>query len=57
MQTTCPDCGMAYDDTYRWTFCPHDAFEMHTLAVRADGQEKCCHSVEELDAWLRRDGE
>jgi hypothetical protein len=21
---TCPKCSKFYDDTYRWTFCPHD---------------------------------
>lgn len=52
MIVTCEACGVQYDDVYRWTFCPRAAFEMHTVAVRADGQAKCCHTVEELDAWL-----
>jgi hypothetical protein len=24
---TCEECGLNYNDTYRWTFCPHDTFE------------------------------
>lgn len=49
---TCERCSRTYDDTYRLTYCPHDKFEMHTLAVRGDGQEKLCTSVEELHEFL-----
>ena len=52
MNVTCQACGAQYDDVYGWTYCPHDVFPMHTLAVRADGERKCCHTIEELEAWL-----
>jgi hypothetical protein len=26
MIVLCPTCGRHYDDTYRWTYCPHDTF-------------------------------
>lgn len=26
MIVKCNHCGIWYDDTYRWTFCPHDTF-------------------------------
>lgn len=26
MVVACPRCGAKYDDTYRWTYCPHRAF-------------------------------
>ncbi len=52
MVVRCGICEKVYDDTYQWTFCPHDSFEMQTLAVRGNGQSKVCHSIEELEAWL-----
>lgn len=53
MNTTCNKCKTTYDDTYRWTFCPHETFEMHTK-VFIDGVERCCHSIEELNAVLQK---
>ena len=52
MVVTCETCQQSYDDTYRWTYCPHEAFEMHCMAVQADGTEKCCHTVESLQEWI-----
>ena len=26
MIVKCRECEMYYDDTFRWTFCPHEAF-------------------------------
>jgi hypothetical protein len=53
---TCPDCRLRYDDTYRFTFCPHEEFEMRSLAGRyVEGRymELLCRSVEQLRAWER----
>lgn len=52
MQTTCPTCGLTYDDIYRRTYCPHHDFAMHTVVVRGDGRSKVCTSIEELKAFL-----
>lgn len=52
MITTCSRCREEYDDLYRSTLCPHEPFKMHTLAVRGDGQEKICTSVEELNEFM-----
>jgi len=48
----CDKCGLEYDDTYRWTFCPHDTFQMDTLAVKGGGSMKRVHSIEELNTFL-----
>jgi hypothetical protein len=46
--TTCPKCQLEYDDTYRWTFCPHEQFEMRTRVFH-DGKDKgIATSLEEL---------
>jgi hypothetical protein len=55
MITTCERCGLSYDDLYRWTYCPHETFEMHTRAVNAAGVERCCHTVEELKAHMKEE--
>jgi len=55
MMRKCDDCGIGYDDTYRLTFCPHDRFQMNTMAVRGDGAEKLCHTVEELRDFMGED--
>ena len=54
MRVFCDECDLHYDDTYRLTYCPHDGFNMVTLAVRGVGQTKVCRSIEELDAWMGR---
>lgn len=50
-EVTCSECGLKYDDVYRWTYCPHDTFEMRTMATR-NGVTKLCTSVEELDEFM-----
>ncbi len=52
MTVTCPKCGKSYDDTYHWTYCPHDYFEMNTLVADNNGIIGVAHSVEELNAML-----
>ena len=40
MRRSCPNCGLVYNDIYRWTFCPHDGFESSPSArasLEADG--------------------
>lgn len=27
MRVTCEECGLTYNDIYRWTDCPHEGFE------------------------------
>jgi hypothetical protein len=55
-RVVCPECGLGYDDVYRWTLCPHEAFEMRTVATRvgARGQTetRVCTSVEELADFM-----
>ena len=48
MQTTCETCALTYDDTYRWTHCPHDGFDMVTRVYRPDGTSVVCTTVEQL---------
>lgn len=55
MWVVCPDCNKRYDDVYRRTFCPHDRFEMLTVAMRADGTRQICRTVEELHSFLQGD--
>lgn len=52
MTVTCDDCGLVYDDTYRWTYCPHDKFEMRSLVSNGRGT-KICTTVEEVNTFLR----
>jgi hypothetical protein len=52
MTVICEACGTTYDDTYRLTFCPHEAFEMRAVASRGD-QVKVCTTVEELLEFMR----
>ena len=49
---TCESCQQTYDNAYRWTFCPHDFFQMRTLVVGKDGTAKICRSVEELLSFI-----
>ena len=53
MVVVCKECGENYDDVYRLTYCPHELFEMHTVAVNAEGEMKCCHSLEELHEHMK----
>ena len=49
MRVTCDKCGKVYDDVYRWTYCPHERFEMNTTVVDGTGQVRgVAHSVERL---------
>lgn len=48
----CELCGAKYDDLYRWTYCPHDPFQMQSVTTRADGLTRTCHTIEEQDAFL-----
>ena len=52
MTRTCEDCGVEYDDTYRYTLCPHERFEMH-CKIYVRGEWRCCHTVEEVRAAMR----
>lgn len=52
MRIRCQQCNATYDDTYRWTYCPHARFDMHTVMVRADGVTQVCTSVEQLESFL-----
>jgi hypothetical protein len=33
MRVYCKKCGLSYNDTYRWTFCPHDKFPISESAA------------------------
>lgn len=57
MVVICEDCDLQYDDVYCLTYCPHEPFDMHCQAMRSDGMTKCCHTIEELDAFLGRQQE
>jgi hypothetical protein len=35
MMVRCEICGLVYNDTYRWTNCPHDGFECSPTARAA----------------------
>ena len=49
MIVICEKCGEEYDDVYRWTFCPHEHFEMATTVVGPDGKIRgIARSVDEL---------
>jgi hypothetical protein len=52
MIVTCDTCGLAYDDTFHLTYCPHDYFPMRTVGVRSDGTMKVCTTLEDLDRFL-----
>jgi len=52
MVVCCAVCTIDYDDTYRWTFCPHERFEMWCSVVRGDGETRVCTSVAELMDFL-----
>jgi len=47
-KVTCPECGLEFDDTYRLTICPHDRFDMRTVAVNGAGEERICTTLGEL---------
>src|SRR4051812_29074658 len=36
MYNTCEDCGLSYDDVYKRTDCPHEAFQMHAMVASGD---------------------
>lgn len=40
MIVECPECHGRYDDTYRWTICPHGTFAAN------DGQNNFAHHPE-----------
>jgi hypothetical protein len=48
MRVKCEKCGKIYNDTYHWTYCPHDYFEMNTTVSRGGEVIGVAHSVEEL---------
>ena len=48
MTVTCEACGRTYDDTYRWTICPHERFQMRTVVADAKGNVGVATTVEEL---------
>jgi hypothetical protein len=48
-------CGLEFDDTYRWTFCPHATFEMHTTVVRPGQPDVIATSVEQLHALMNEE--
>ena len=54
MNVTCEKCGEEYDDLDHWTYCPHEYFQMRTMA-HAHGKSKLCTSLEELDEFLKGD--
>lgn len=49
MKVRCARCGQEFDDTYRWTFCPHDDFDMRTLVVRPGFPDVVVTTLEELN--------
>jgi hypothetical protein len=53
MTVTCEKCGVRYDDTYRFTFCPHERFEMNTTVGNSSGIVGVAHSLEELNRMLK----
>lgn len=53
MIVTCSECGKRYDDVYRWTYCPHEYFEMNTVVVGSDGKERVAHTVEDLRHMMK----
>lgn len=38
-----------YDDTYRWTFCPHDGFDMKTLVIKPGEPPRLVTRLEDLE--------
>ena len=56
MKVRCDKCSVVYDDTYRLTYCPHEAFEMRTMVYQG-GKAKLCCSLEELKAFLHQKDE
>ena len=56
MNVVCETCEQVYDETYHLTYCPHAYFPMRTRAVRPDGTERVCTTLEELDQFLHGDG-
>ena len=55
MQVNCPVCDLLYDDTYRWTYCPHAKFDMHTTVVRPGKPTVVATTVEELDKLMEEE--
>ena len=54
MIVTCDVCALVYDDVYRWTYCPHETFQMRTKIFRKDGTMVICTTVEQLQRELLR---
>ncbi len=52
MIVTCEKCGSRYDDTYHWTYCPHEYFPMSTVVSRNGEVIGVAHTVEELKRML-----
>ena len=57
MIVTCAVCNLCYEDTYDWTLCQHEGFEMRCMVARGDGQSKLCTSVAEMMDFLEGRGE
>lgn len=53
MLVSCDKCGAHYDDTYRWTYCPHDKFAMCTVVSRPDGTTGIATTIEQADRIMK----
>ena len=42
MTTTCPKCGLRYDDAAKLTFCPHDALMSDENLMQKDAGIALC---------------
>ena len=55
MLTTCPTCGLIYNNTYWRTYCPHTGFAMGTQQRRFHtGAEKVPQTLEEARKEAQR---
>jgi hypothetical protein len=41
MVVTCPTCQRTYDDTHKWTICPHNLLEAGPHAPRGTREGYC----------------
>ena len=54
MTVTCRKCGKTYDDVYRWTYCPHNSFQMRTEVFSGGEYRGVATTLEELDRLMKK---
>jgi len=55
VRVPCAVCGEWFDDTYHWTYCPHEFFQMRTHVYNSKGFVGVATTIEELDRMMKCD--